>query len=768
MQTLVGIYLNEQHRVEDLFRTLYNLALFGGVPHRVVLLGDNLSPALATRVNALSHLTLIDEAGGRGRPFFFNALTGLEADIYCLLDAGVVLTEGCLPGLVGLLASSPGNGLASPTLNNCWHVQGMYTDRQPEAVAASARADELRVRFGEQTAELAPLYGIGEAMLLVTGAAVRAVGPADIRYGRGYCWEMDYVARAVLAGFRALWGKGFYAHQTAVAAGEERQRTFARDKRYYQRKFCLRHLRDEGVSYCEHCRGGDCPEFAPVALPAADGVAADGGPPLISCIMPTRGRPEYVRQALCYFARQDYPVKELLVIYEKETDLPHSMQDMPRVRLVKSPVGASIGEKRNRGCEQACGEIIAQWDDDDWYAPDRLTRQARPLIAGLSEISGLYNAGYYEVEGGRYWRCSPELFERMFVGGVFGGTLVYRRAIWGGEVRYPDTSLREDADFLVLARRHGARLLRTDGDGIYLYIRHGRNSWQFAAGDFLDPAGWMQLPTPNFLGEDLSFYRDRQGRPVEIRTGNPLAVGRRPRVSCIMPTGDRPEMVQRALALYRDQDYPDKELIVVDDGLDKVDYLCGGEGIVYLPMGRRISIGAKRNLACEQARGEIIVHLDDDDWYAGDWLTRQVEHLSATQAEVTGLAELLFYDSVRGEAWQYRYPAAGRLWVHGATLCYRKEFWRRSPFPDIDVGEDCSFLWRPGKPGIVAHDAIDGYLGHIHGANVSLKQTGDACWTKIDDPSLLRRCREAIPVPAAMVWPVHAGERRLARGERFF
>ncbi len=734
-ETVVGVYIDAGHDPGDIFKTLYHLAFFAGIPHQVVLLCDALPPAATRHLAPLSHLAAITDAGGRGRPFFFNALIRRPAERYFFVNAGVLVTEGCLAGLAEILAASPVNGLVGPTLNNCWHAQGQFDDPEPLAVDVAARAARLRQEFAGVAVDTAPLYGLGEALLAVSGAAVQAVGPADVRYGEGFCWEMDYAARAVWAGFRILWARGAYAHAVSGGGAEERQRTFASNKRRYQEKFCRRHLRGETTAYCDHCLGAGCADFAPSReVGGRPAVVADRGGPLISCVMPTRDRPEYVQQALRYFERQDYPHKEMIVLYEKAADLPAGLADSPAVRLVKSPRRATIGEKRNLGCTLARGEIIAQWDDDDWCAPERLSRQAAPLVAGQAEISGIANAGFYDVNHDRYWKCSPELFARMFVEGVLGGTLVFRKGIWGGAARYPHTSLREDADFLVLAQRQGARLVRVEGDGLYAYIRHGRNSWQC-------------LPRPAHLGQDGEFYLARQARSGR---GGP-AVGRRPLVSCIMPTRDRPAFLQRALALYLDQEYPNRELIVVDDGAAKVGHLLTGHRIVYLPLSRPASIGAKRNIACEAARGEIIVHLDDDDWYAANWLAMQVEHLLAARAEVTGLDTLFFYDSGRGEAWRYRYPVSGcpPSWVHGATLCYRKECWRHLPFPDIDVGEDCAFLWRRRAAGIVPHGGIEGYIGHIHAGNASPKQTGDACWAKITDPARVQRFAEAMTLATA-------------------
>src|SRR5512137_1714402 len=82
-------------------------------------------------------------------------------------------------------------------------------------------------------------------------------------------------------------------------------------------------------------------------------------------------------------------------------------------------------------------------------------------------------------------------------------------------------------------------------------------------------------------------------------------------VSCIMPTCNRRKFVPRAIQYFLRQDYPFRELIVVDDGTDGVRDLIPGDGrIRYIRIGKKLTIGAKRNLACEQAVGEIILHWD--------------------------------------------------------------------------------------------------------------------------------------------------------------
>lgn len=201
-----------------------------------------------------------------------------------------------------------------------------------------------------------------------------------------------------------------------------------------------------------------------------------------------------------------------------------------------------------------------------------------------------------------------------------------------------------------------------------------------------------------------------------------------PLVSCIMPTRDRRRWVPLAIEYFRRQRYPARELIVVDDGDDAVrDVVPDDPAIRYLRIPAGQSLGAKRNLACEAARGEIVAHWDDDDWSAGWRLDYQVAQLQAAGAEACGLATLLFYDAPASQAWWYRYPG-GRPWVAGATLCYLREHWRRHPFPALDVGEDTRFVWamRPGS--LLALSDPSFYVAMLHPGNTSSRPSASTRW----------------------------------------
>ena len=103
------------------------------------------------------------------------------------------------------------------------------------------------------------------------------------------------------------------------------------------------------------------------------------------------------------------------------------MPNDERVRYVRLSGRRPIGAKRNFACEVAHGELIAHWDDDDWYAPDRLSRQAAHLVRTGRKLCGLDTVLYYDVRSHAAWRYVYPAGQRRWLS---GNTLMYSRAFW--------------------------------------------------------------------------------------------------------------------------------------------------------------------------------------------------------------------------------------------------------------------------------------------------------------------------------------------------
>jgi glycosyltransferase involved in cell wall biosynthesis len=227
--------------------------------------------------------------------------------------------------------------------------------------------------------------------------------------------------------------------------------------------------------------------------------------PLVSCVMPTYGRPAFALQSVEYFLRQDYPERELLILDDGAEGLLSRLPADDRIRYVRLP-RLPIGSKRNIGCSLAAGEIVAQWDDDDWYGPQRLSAQISPLLEGRADITGIRGTVVFDLRSWQAWSCTPRLHRLMYRHDVHGGTLVFFRRCWETLARYPDRSLAEDARFLTRVKRAGGRLCPVEDERHFVYIRHGANTWSFRSGRFLDPRGWRSVPGVPMPAEDRPFY----------------------------------------------------------------------------------------------------------------------------------------------------------------------------------------------------------------------------------------------------------------------
>jgi glycosyltransferase involved in cell wall biosynthesis len=235
------------------------------------------------------------------------------------------------------------------------------------------------------------------------------------------------------------------------------------------------------------------------------------------------------------------------------------------------------------------------------------------------------------------------------------------------------------------------------------------------------------------------------------------------RISCIMPTRDRGEFVAQAVRYFLRQDYPDKELVVVDDGEEPVRSLLPTDAaITYIRLESRTPLGAKRNIACEAARGTHIAHWDDDDWCAPERLSHQMVALRQRGAAVSGARDMLHYVPLTGEAWMYRRPAGDPPSFCGGSLLYEREAWQRNPFQSVDVGEDEAFMRGVPAARQAPIDASSLYVAVLHRGWPSIWRWG--WWKPVPDCpcSPWRWTRPGWPPPHAHCWPAsplpcHAG-----------
>ena len=149
--------------------------------------------------------------------------------------------------------------------------------------------------------------------------------------------------------------------------------------------------------------------------------------PLVSCIMPTYNRRAFVPHAVRYFLQQDYPNKELVIIDDGTDCISDLVPQHPGIRYKYLPQKITLGAKLNMACQYAQGTIIANWDDDDWYAPWRLGYQVAALMNEKKHVCGINQLLYLDLDSKRTFEYRYPSGQRPW---LLGSSLCYWKKAW--------------------------------------------------------------------------------------------------------------------------------------------------------------------------------------------------------------------------------------------------------------------------------------------------------------------------------------------------
>lgn len=183
-----------------------------------------------------------------------------------------------------------------------------------------------------------------------------------------------------------------------------------------------------------------------------------------------------------------------------------------------------------------------------------------------------------------------------------------------------------------------------------------------------------------------------------------------PLVSCVMPTGARPHLLEQALRCFEAQTYPHRELILVDDGSAPKGGLPAQ--VRRLAVAPSTLTGTKMNLGLAVAEGRVFQKLDDDDYYAPSFLETAVSALLSSPKDVIVAWDgfLVMFAGSR----ELRFSGHQRR--AGGSLCFRREVWEQHPFREAPNRIDTLFLKDADRP-IVRICAPELYVVLRHGAN---------------------------------------------------
>lgn len=189
---------------------------------------------------------------------------------------------------------------------------------------------------------------------------------------------------------------------------------------------------------------------------------------LVSALMitgKTRHHRRFALRAIEQFHQQTFPAanRELVIINTDDSYWFKGVLPANAREYLVEP--ATLGELRNTSMDYADGDLLWQFDDDDYRAPDCLAQQVAHFEPGalnmlrkqyrlnlLSNLWGIIDAHKWLLKG-------------------IPGTVLYARC----EHRYPALVKAEDAKF---ARKFSRMHVWDNPPELYCYMYHGKNTWE--------------------------------------------------------------------------------------------------------------------------------------------------------------------------------------------------------------------------------------------------------------------------------------------------
>jgi len=170
-----------------------------------------------------------------------------------------------------------------------------------------------------------------------------------------------------------------------------------------------------------------------------------------------------------------------------------------------------------------------------------------------------------------------------------------------------------------------------------------------------------------------------------------------PTVSVLTPTYNRRRFIPALIECFKHQTYPmDRiEWIILDDGTDKVRDLFDAaelDNLRYYSEETKMTIGAKRNKLNMLAKGDIIVCMDDDDYYPPERIIHVVDSLlSNPKFSICGSSELYLFYSDNKKI--YKIGPYGNNHATNGTMAYRCSYLENHKYDEtVKNAEESSFL----------------------------------------------------------------------------
>jgi glycosyltransferase involved in cell wall biosynthesis len=201
-----------------------------------------------------------------------------------------------------------------------------------------------------------------------------------------------------------------------------------------------------------------------------------------------------------------------------------------------------------------------------------------------------------------------------------------------------------------------------------------------------------------------------------------------PFISVCTPTFNRRPFIEMMIKCFDRQDYPKNKMewIIIDDGTDPIeDLVISHPSVKYFKYDEKMTLGKKRNLMHKKACGDIIVYMDDDDYYPPNRVSHAVERLMENPTALcAGSSEMyIYFKDNKDKCRMIQFGPYGPDHATAGTFAFKRKLLRETQYnEDACLAEEREFLKNYTVP-FVQLDPLKTILVFSHSHNTFDKRT---------------------------------------------
>jgi glycosyltransferase involved in cell wall biosynthesis len=201
----------------------------------------------------------------------------------------------------------------------------------------------------------------------------------------------------------------------------------------------------------------------------------------ISCLSVTQaGRLDLFKKSVQCYLDQTYENKELIIVTDAEKQYTQQINEIIKpyndIKLIVVETKHSLSDLRNISTESSSGNVIVQWDDDDFNAPSRLKEQYVFLKNSGRKCCYMSDQlQYFTEDKTLYWNDWAEYWHsNIYRNSLIPGTVM----LWKKYCPKYRLNLSKGEDTVFMNQFQDHEIARLRGLGYcYIYVTHNSNTW---------------------------------------------------------------------------------------------------------------------------------------------------------------------------------------------------------------------------------------------------------------------------------------------------